>query len=252
MTPWQRSIMDMKHRNLVATWEMTEGSGTTVYDVSGSQNNLTITPGGGSWTTLVGVARGVYLFDGTTTVMTAASNTNVNFERTQPFSLFSVFEVTASGINQATLISRLDTPGNGYRGYESSITAAVGGGYTVTFFLISTYPTSAIRVLTVTNGSGVGAVPVNAVTDLLITYDGSSKAAGLNVYVNGVLTASTVGVQDTLTTTTLTTINPQLGIRASSGGNIFKGYMGPQYIWKRVLTATEASALHSNFYVIPS
>jgi hypothetical protein len=55
----------------------------------------------------------------------------------------------------------------------------------------------------------------------------------------------------TVSATTTNTQVPWVGERINASIP-YSGYLGPVYVWNRVLTSGEASALHSNFYAPPN
>lgn len=225
----------------VARWAMSDGSGTTVTDSSTSSNNLTITPGGGSWTTLGGT-NGVYAFDGSSTYMTAANYTNVNFNYNQPFSIFAVGKFIANSA-YSTIISRLNSASN-YQGYEFDIGFHTPN-YVAEFFMVNTYTTNALQLYCNTQQ----ALTAGTLYDLLVTYDGSHTAAGTKIYINGAICTNYITTFNSLTTTTTNTVPLNVGRRpGASPVDYFDGDLGPVYIWNRVLTSGEATTLHGNFY----
>ena len=227
--------------SLVAEWQMANGSGTTSTD-SCCGNNLTITAGSGGWTTLAGVANGVYNFDGTATVMTAANDTNLNFNYNQPFSVFGVIDFTNIVGGLEDILGNLDT-GNNYKGWDFDILATT---HNLHLYLINTYPSNLIDVATTAN------LTAGTLYDVLVTVDGSHTAAGVTFYVNGSASSKAASVHDSLTTTTTNSVLPRVGGWTGSSTQQYKGLMGPVYVWNRVLTSGEASALHSNFYNVPN
>lgn len=222
----------------VYRWPMSDGSGTTVTEIING-NNLTITPGTGSWGTQAGVTNGIYNFDGTTTRMDAGSNSLANFNFNQAFSVWAVFNATNTGSEQ-TVIGTLNTSSN-FVGWEMGLSFVSSVLLNPVFFLINTFPTNCIEVVT----SSASVVP-GTLYDLAMTYSGSGAASGVIIYINGAAQTNSV-LQNNLTTTTTNSINPRVGMRQDSSVP-FKGKMGPIGIWNRVLSSTEVTTLHGNFY----
>lgn len=225
---------------LVADWQMSNGSGTTVTDATGAAN-LTITAGSGSWATLSGVSGGVYNFDGTATHMDAANYNNLNFNYNQSFSVFVVVDFAATA-SYLTLASRLNT-GSNYQGWEFDI-GYHSPDYVPEFFLCNTYSSNCLQ----TYASATYDMSANTLYDVLVTYSGNGSTSGVKFYINGSLTSGNSSVLNSLTNTTTNTIDPRIGARTPTAADYFKQYMGPVRIWNRVLTSTEATTLHGNFY----
>ena len=125
-------VVSASGQNLVAEWNMADGTGTTVADSSGNSQPLTITPGSGGWTTQTGLSSGAYNFDGTTTVMQGPA-TGMNFDYNQPWTIawwFNTSKTLAPGATQ-TFYSRRDSTNHNrglvvYMGYDTYFT---GGWY---------------------------------------------------------------------------------------------------------------------------
>lgn len=96
------------------------------------------------------------------------------FERNEPFSISIWIKMLKDSVN-GPVISRSGGFANGYRGYDMMLRE--GGRLSVS--LIHTRPGNAIEVNTREK------IPVNGWGHLVMTYDGSSKAKGLQIYLNG-------------------------------------------------------------------
>lgn len=75
----------------------------------------------------------------------------------------------------------------------------------------------------------------------IVTYDGSSNASGVNIYVDGVSVSKTIN-QDTLVSSILNNHPLTIGDQAG-GGSAFTGQLDDVRIYKKELTATEATQL---------
>ncbi len=219
---------------------MTDGSGTTVTDFCCS-NNFTITPGTGSWQTLAGVAHGVYQFDGTTTKMVGANFTNLNFNFNSTFSVFGIVQLISGGSTTQPVITHTTTNHLGW-----DVTMESGA---LAFLLCHSYPTAVIDVHCFTCAGW----PAGALHDFVITYNGNGLASGVKFYEDGVDdSASPSIIHDNLggASTTTSTV-PNVGLRPEDS-QFIKGYIGPVFVWNRVLTSTEAANLHTNPYLPPN
>lgn len=100
--------------------------------------------------------------------------------------------------------------------------------------IIHRWDTNAIKVLSKEK------VPAGAWQHLLATYDGSSKAAGVKIYLNG--KALTLEVErDNLTASINTSAPFRIGRR--EGGGAYKGWIDDLRLYTRVLSAAEATQL---------
>jgi hypothetical protein len=113
-----------------------------------------------------------------------------------------------------------------YTGYDVAIVNNV-----IRTHLIGTWPTSAIQV----DGSTI-------VTDgkwhhVVVTYDGSSSASGMKIYVDGALEAPTVG-NNNLTTSTTNTTPFTIGLR-NNGATPFNGLIDEVVLYSDDLTNLE-------------
>ena len=84
-------------------------------------------------------------------------------------------------------------------------------------------------------------LPANVFTHLAFTYDGSGKAAGLKLYVNGVVVKTTVKA-DTLTGTIKTDAPFSIGRRGGAGAP-FTGRVDDLRIYERNLSAADVASL---------
>ena len=119
--------------------------------------------------------------------------------------------------------------GNGYRGYDIYCT---NGGVAV--HIINSWPTNAIKVNT------KGKLKKDEWQHVFVTYDGSSKAAGVKIYFDGKPQEWTIE-QDRLSATIRAKTPFQLGRRSSGSG--FKGLIDDVYVFDRTLSESEVLAL---------
>lgn len=174
-------------------------------------------------------AFGCINFDGTDDdVLVNTRESLFDFERTNPFSVACrVYSVNTTDAGH-TLVSKMD--GVTARGWE--LTCFDGGtSSAVNFYLINTFPTSSIAVRT-PNGS-ISAVRWH---NVVATYDGSSAAAGVRIYIDG-LAQSLNAWQDNLTTTTLNDKPVNFGRR--DGARPLAGALNDVRIWDRELSAAQ-------------
>jgi len=176
----------------VGYWRLGETSGTQATDELGTNHGTyTNTPTLGS--------NGVLSGDTDTSVTFTAANSEyvtmgdvLDFERTDPFSLECWFKINTPGLTDR-LIAKINFS-SPFEGYQIVNHAS---GY-MRFDLINGSGNN-ITVITVATGFDDGEWH-----HVVLTYDGSSSAAGVNIYVDGVDEPLTI-TADTLSATTLTT-----------------------------------------------
>ncbi|MDE1824836.1 MAG: LamG domain-containing protein [Candidatus Micrarchaeota archaeon] len=167
-------------------------------------------------------------FTGSGSFLTVTNPSLLNFERTNPFSISVWF--STSGINAAILGK--DTWGGTDQGWQLEIESSG----VVDLTLLNTYPSNYVMVR------------ANQVTNdgkwhhLVATYDGSSKASGIKLYIDGQI-ATTTTVSDTLSASIVTNQNFNIGDTQGVGNN-FNGQMGGVQIYGQVLKASQVSQLY--------
>ena len=148
------------------------------------------------------------------------------FERTDAASYGGWVKIPKNG--SGALIARMDD-GNSYRGFDCLIT-----GGKIAPHIINTWPTNAIKV------NSKKALEADKWQHVMVTYDGSSKAAGVKIYVNGENWEWTVE-QDRLSKTIITEKSLLVGSRHPSGR--LKGEVDDVRFYPRVLSGTEVKQL---------
>ncbi|MDG2389735.1 MAG: DUF1553 domain-containing protein [Planctomycetaceae bacterium] len=148
------------------------------------------------------------------------------FERTDAASYGGWVKIPKNG--SGALIARMDD-GNSYRGFDCLIT-----GGKIAPHIINTWPTNAIKV------NSKKALEADKWQHVMVTYDGSSKAAGVKIYVNGENWEWTVE-QDRLSKTIITEKSMLVGSRHPSGR--LKGEVDDVRFYPRVLSGTEVKQL---------
>ncbi len=127
-----------------------------------------------------------------------------------------------------TIIGRMDDP-KGAQGWTLFHTAKNFGVY-----IISKWPDDALKVVTTKN-------PARAAWQhVTMTYDGSGKAAGVKIYVDGVL-AETRGEVDKLKTDTKAATPTRIGQRSQS--EPFQGDIQDVFLYARSLAPSEVATL---------
>ena len=126
-----------------------------------------------------------------------------DFEKDQGFTASAWIKVTKRNQTGA-ILARMDVGGNGYRGWDLWLQADKPGMH-----IINAWQTDALKV--------VGKTPLqpNQWNHVCVTYDGSGKAAGVRVFVNGVQQAVDVEA-DQLKSTIRTNVPLTIGQRSKS------------------------------------
>lgn len=148
-----------------------------------------------------------------------------NFDTRDPFSVGAWINPD-DGAGSA--ISHMDVA-NDYRGWDLFF----DGGKPM-FHLIHKWKEDALKVISKT------AIPNGQWSHVFVTYDGSGKASGVKIYVNGILTKQDVEV-DALKGTIKTDVTAKLGRR--TGGNNFSGKIDDAFLYDRVLSPSEVKAI---------
>ena len=148
------------------------------------------------------------------------------FERTDAASWGGWVKLPKNG--SGALVARMDD-GNAYRGYDCLI-----AGGKIQPHIINTWPTNAIKVVT------KKALAFEQWQHVMVTYDGSSKAAGVKIYVNGE-SWEWDAEQDRLTETILTDKPFFAGSR--NPGSRLNGEIDEIRFYPRALTQEEVSQL---------
>lgn len=148
-----------------------------------------------------------------------------DFERNEAFSVSVWVKYEEKG---GVIVSKMDDKG-AFQGWDFGI-----ADNKVWVHLINAWSTNALKV------TSKEMIPANAWAHLLMSYDGSSKAAGVKVYLNG--KALTLDVNnDTLTGSINTSQSFVVGRRPN--GNPYKGWIDDLRLYTRALSEVEAASL---------
>ena len=148
------------------------------------------------------------------------------FEKDQAFTAGAWLRLKPAG---GSPFGKMETGGD-TRGWDVEFT---GGKASV--HLIHKWPANSIHV------EAVDGLPADTFTHVAFSYDGSGKAAGVQLYVNGRLAKTTIK-QDTLTGTINTTAPFSIG-RRGDAGQPFTGRVDDLRIYSRALAAPELASL---------
>ena len=146
------------------------------------------------------------------------------FEKDEPFSVSANLFVTSKG---GAPYGKMDDK-NGAKGWDLEF-----HGLRPSVHLIHQWPKNAIHIQAEQD------VVADTFTNITFTYDGSGKAAGLKLYVNGVLAKASVK-EDGLTESIRTTTPFSIG-RRGNASTPFEGRIDEVQIFKRELTPAEVT-----------
>jgi hypothetical protein len=188
------SLINWAHplsRGLVGCWPMNETSGNIVKDLSLNGRNGTFV---GSSIRLPSTMGSVVNFTSVNQASLAYINCNdtLSFAPNKPFSLLAwIYATSFNSGNQAgfPIISKYNSAGGVYSGeYSFSVE-----GNVLYFQCLEDSPIKRIK----TTGSQV--LSLNTWYQCVATYDGSGGQGGLNLYLDGVYTPQTKGIENSYT-----------------------------------------------------
>jgi len=151
-----------------------------------------------------------------------------DFERDQPFSCGAWVRSSRTRLTGA-ILARMDDP-HDYRGWDLWLEGSKVGVH-----LINKWPEDAIMVVS------DGDVPKGVWTHVFVTYDGSSKAEGIKIYVNGRLRSTSVRT-NALKSTIRTKVPFKVGQR-ESGSKLNDFSMHDLRVYGRALAPDEVVRL---------
>lgn len=157
-----------------------------------------------------------------------------DFERTDQFS-YGCW-IKPEQISDGAPLARMNN-NNAYRGYDMLLS-----GGAVEVHIVNTWPTNAVKVRTKKQ------LKANAWQHLFVTYDGSSKASGITIYVDGQPQEWEIQ-QDRLSETIRAQVPFAIG-RRNPGSN-FKGLIDDVRVYPRELAETEVAALAGTDLITP-
>jgi len=222
---WERTMADADGSSVVsaglaAHYGLDEMTGAQVRDAAGLQTAGQV-QGKAGWTQ--GRFGGALTFDGTNY---ADLGTGVQFDRTDRFSYGAWVHPTAN--DGMAVVSRMDDSAAS-RGWDLYLS-----GGKVFVHLIHEWDKNAIRVNT------KNAIPLNAWSHVFATYDGSGKAEGVKVYVDGKPAPVDV-THNNLTGTIQASVPVHIGRRSTAAS--FRGMIDEVRLYTRELSAAEVTQL---------
>lgn len=153
-----------------------------------------------------------------------------DFDTKQPFTASAWVKLTRNNSTGA-IVARMDGPVSQHRGWDLWVENGKVGTH-----IISAFPADALKVLT------NAPIPTNVWTHVSVVYDGSAKASGVAVYVNG-RPQGTSALFDTLKGTTKTPLPFVIGQRSTGDSRLTGAHIEDVRLYERKLTPAEIDQL---------
>ena len=217
--------------NCYLRYHFNEVSGTNVADSSGNGRNLT-TVNSPTWSS--GKLNNAITFNGTTQYAYAVGQ--AGFERTSAFSISAWIKTSNNGTQQR-IANKHDAVVGQQRGWNFRIDA----GGVLRFALVSIVGSNYLRVK-----SNVSGINNGAWRNVVVTYDGSSTAAGVKFYIDGVLDATSVIEADLLSDTIINTGNFVVGADPVGTAVFFNGSIDELIMHARELSQAEIDFIYNS------
>ena len=215
---------------IYAQYHLNESSGTNVDDASpNNRDGTTINMEDSDW--VAGKLNNCLQFDGTNEYVNCGDIGN--FERTDPFSLECWIKTTDAG--NACLLTKALWDGSTYRGYILTLSA----GKLRVYLVHDTGANEWIDIITNVT------VNDNTYKHVVVTYDGSSLASGLTIYVNNVSQVVVVNRDLLGSNTILTTANFQISGRGGAN-ELFEGQIDEVVVYDKELSVAEVAARYNS------
>lgn len=216
----------------IGWWMIDEGTGTAVNDFSYNENNGTmVNMEAGDWKS--GKIGDYSLeFDGVDEYITIGDDPVLNFERNQSYSLAAWVKTSSA---DGSIMSKMNVSNN-YRGYDMYLRS----NGVIRAHLINALDSNEIIV------DGSTSIDDGEWHLVVITYNGSSSASGVQIYIDGSLDNITT-VKDTLNKTIQTEVDFRIGSRTD--GNYFSGQIDDTRVYDKALSQEEITWL-SNYVSI--
>ncbi len=213
----------------ISWWMMDEGTGTAINDFSYNENNgAMVNMEAGDWNS--GKIGDYSLeFDGVDEYITIGDDPVLNFERNQSYSLATWVKTSSAN---GSIMSKMNVSNN-YRGYDLYFRSTG----VIRAHLINTLDSNEIIV------DGSTSIDDGEWHLVVITYNGSSSASGVQIYIDGSLDNLTT-VKDTLNKTIQTEVDFRFGSRTD--GNYFSGQIDDTRVYDKALSQEEITWLNNS------
>jgi hypothetical protein len=153
-----------------------------------------------------------------------------DFDTKQPFTASAWVKLTR-GNSTGAIVARMDSNAKKHRGWDLWVENGRVGTH-----IISAFPEDVLKVVTNTP------VPMNQWVHVAVAYDGSAKAAGVTVYVNGQPQGTTTQF-DVLKGTTRTDVPLAIGQRSTGDSRLLGAHIEDVRLYERKLGAADVDQL---------
>lgn len=216
-----------KSYGLIGHWKLDETTGTSITDSSPSGNDGTFS-GETAVVSTTGQIGTALTFDGSDDKIEIPAGTNLNSRIQGPFTISAwIYPIGYGGASRGVIF---DISNSTSKNYFFSL-------YSDKLYFVADHSTTKLDVR-----SSVGSISLSTWQHVALSWDGSTSASGVKMYIDGVETSystqqDAVGSYDEFLTTPA-----HIGILAN-GGRAFDGYIDDVRFYDRVLTDIEVANL---------
>ncbi len=186
-----------------------------------------------------GIVEQAFSFDGVDDFVEVTNEASFDFERTDAFTIEAWIKTSSDEI--LNIVSKIQNT-SPFRGYQLIKHQATGEAFGVPFgnrlYFFLVYDSSIMIRM-----AGSTDIADGQWHHVAVTYDGSSSAAGVQIYLDGVLEGMNV-THDNLTETIQNDLPLQISGREGSN-TVFNGLIEEVAIFDRVLSLTEIQAIYT-------
>jgi len=169
-------------------------------------------------------------FDGSNEFLDLATNSDFDFNYSSSYSLSVWLKTTQTAAG--TPISKMDSA-DSYRGWDIRLKDGL-----ISAHLKHAWDSSAIKVTTIL------LVNDNLFHNVIVTYDGSTDASGMTIYVDNTSESLTINMDTLGNDDTTNSIDINIGRREY--GNYFDGYVGHVSVWNKELNQSEVTEIYNS------
>lgn len=221
--------------NLAGYWKFDENSGTAAADTSVNNNPGTLS--NASWTsssaTLSFTNSSALLLNGTNSFVAVGDVTSLDFQTSDKFSASAWVHATSFSGYQ-TVLHKIDDTGGAKTGYLFTLNNG-----TPEVWFISDYGLSDYLIKT-----AAAPITTGAWHQIGFSYDGSSSATGIKIYIDG-MDQTGVSVVDSLSGPILNNQPFEIGYRSVAALQPFNGILDDVRMYSDTLSAAQVSALYA-------
>jgi len=222
------------NKDLMGYWRFEEGTGTTTQDDSNYNNDGTLTDGAFYNSSS---HNGLYSagFDGVNDGITILDSPSLDLDNGTSFTI-SFWEKTVS--TGCTFFMLKHNSADNFRGYWIGMNINGGGSGLIDLGLINTLNANGIEI------TGNISINTNNWFHVVVAYNGTSKASGVRLYVNGVQDTNVIVRDDNLYNTIVNIRNLEIGLRSPTTCPL-RGSIDEVMILNRSLSTSEVNNLYN-------